>query len=165
VVLETALLAAQDRLYSGDLRGATALLDDIEAALDMGGEFTRPSLSARKEIVDLVAAQDRAVLRADASAYGGTLDPASALARQEAVQEALHPPFTAYFQEIVRLDLADDGTSAEGMILLHADVVEGGFAGDGQLRAVSFVNTPRGWRIVEQRPEKVVLSLPAVSGD
>ncbi|MGC9334525.1 MAG: hypothetical protein ACP5JJ_10280, partial [Anaerolineae bacterium] len=165
VVVETALLAAQDRLYSGDLRGARTLLDDIEVALNAGGAFIQPSLRARKEIVDLVAAQDRAVLRADAAAYVGTLDPASALARQEAVQEALHPPYTAYFQEVVRLDLADDGTSAEGMVLLHAHVVEGSFAGDGQLLAVRFVNTPRGWQMVERRPENVALSLPAVSGN
>ena len=39
IVLETALIAVQERLYGGDLAGAEALLDDIEAALDAGGEL------------------------------------------------------------------------------------------------------------------------------
>jgi hypothetical protein len=165
VVLETAFIAVQERMYAGDLQGATDLLDDIEAALDANGEFSRPSLSSRKEVVDLVAAQDRAVLRADAEAYADTLDPSSALARNEAVQEALYPAFTAYRQEVVRLDLAGDGNSAEGMLLLHAQVAEGSFAGDGQLQTVEFTKTSQGWRMAARDREQVVLSLPDVRGD
>ena len=165
VVLETAFIAVQERMYGGDLQGATDLLEDIEAALDANGEFERPLLSAREEIVDLVTTQGRAVLRADAEAYLDTLDPASALARNETVEEALHPAFTAYRQEIVRLDLADDGSSAEGMLLLHAQVAGGSFAGDVQLRIVEFVKTSQGWRMAGRKPEQVVLSLPDVSGD
>ncbi|MCL7453980.1 MAG: hypothetical protein M8467_13135 [Anaerolineae bacterium] len=165
VVLETALTAAQQRIYSGDLRGAAALLDDVEVALDLGGRFTRPSLTARQDVVDLVAAQDRAVLRADARAYQETLAPGSTLAREAAVDAALYPAFVAYRQELVGLDLADDGNSAEGLVLLHAEVVGGSYEGDGQLRAVGFVRTPRGWRMASRQEAEVALALPSVRGD
>jgi hypothetical protein len=141
------------------------LLDDIEAALDTNGEFVSPSLRAREEIVALVAGQDRAVLCADPKAYQDTLDPSSPLARSEAVVEALHPAFTAYGQEVVRLDLTGDGNAAQGMVLLHAQVAAGGYAGDGQLRAVAFVRTAHGWRMAGRQPAQVILSLPSVRGD
>ena len=89
VVLETALIAAQERLYGSDPTGATALLDDVEAALDAGGELTRPSLQDRAAILDLLAAQDRAILRADADAYRATLTPGYAHVLGSAVEEAL----------------------------------------------------------------------------
>ncbi|MGD8465717.1 MAG: hypothetical protein PVI09_17790, partial [Anaerolineae bacterium] len=41
IVLETALIAAQERMLGGDLADATALLDDVEAALDAGGSLER----------------------------------------------------------------------------------------------------------------------------
>jgi hypothetical protein len=165
VVLETAFIAVQDRMYGADLEGASGLLDEIEAALDANGEFASPSLRAREEIVDLVARQDRAVLRADPESYLDTLEPSSALARNEAVEEALHPAFTAYRQEVVRLDLTEDGNAAQGMVLLHAQDAEGSFAGDGQLRTVEFVRMAKGWRMAGRQPEEVVLSLPTVRGD
>ncbi len=160
IVLETALIAAQERLYSGNPEGAEALLDDVEAALDAGGVLERPSLQARQAILDLVAAQDRAILRADASAYRQTLDPAYALALDSAVEEALQMPFTAYRQEIVRLDTADDGLGAHGAVLLHAQVAGSVFADDGQLFAVTFTKAGGNWLMSNREPLEPVLALP-----
>jgi hypothetical protein len=145
LVLETALIAAQERTYDGDLRGARALLDDVEAALDAGGVLTRPSLVARREILDLLAAQDRTVLRADAEGYRDSLEPASNLAGAEAIAERISPPFRAYQQELVRLDLPDDGLRARGVVLVHANLVDGDFAEDGRLFAVEFVQLGGRW--------------------
>jgi hypothetical protein len=148
VVLETALIAAQDRLYRGDLAGAATLLDDVEATLDadpVGDRLDQPSLLARRDILELVAAQDRAVLRADLGAYLDTIDPASAL--DVAVERALQLPLTAYGQEVVRLDVASDGLSAQGVVLVHGQVAGGVLADDGQLFAVAFVRTGEQWRM------------------
>jgi hypothetical protein len=163
VVLETALIAAQERLYGGDAVGAAALLNDMQAALDAGGDLTRPSLQARAALLDLVAAQDRAVLRADADAYRYTLAPTSALARDAAVADRLAPPFVAYEQEMVRLDVADDGRSAQGMVLVHAQVADDQFPGDGQLWAVTFVQAAGGWRMAGRTPTEAILPLPPTS--
>jgi hypothetical protein len=154
IVLETALVAVQERLHRGDLDGAAALLDDVEGSLDAGGALTPPSLEARRAIYDLVAAQDRAVLRADSGAYRSTLEPIYALALGTEVEKALQIPTTTYRQEIVRLDLAADGLHAEGMVLVHAQVVQDAgqpdvqstaHVHDGQLFAVAFTKTPDGW--------------------
>ncbi len=153
LVLETALIAAQERLHRGDLAGAAALLDDVEAGLEADGGLDRPSLAARRAIVDLLAAQDRALLRADARAYRATLAPDSALAGDEAVAEALGPPFVAWRQELVRLDLADDGLHAQGVIALHARVAWGSFGGDGQLFTVQFEQSGGQWRMTDRRPQ------------
>jgi hypothetical protein len=163
VALETALIAVQDRLNGGDSEGAAALLDDVEAALDAGGALERPSLQARQAILDLVARQDRAILRADAPVYLETLAPA--YARKAAVEELLQTPFVAYEQEIVRLDVADDGLSAQGVVLIHAQVAEGVFSGDGQLAAVVFAKTAEGWHMTSQEPAERTLSPPPARGD
>jgi hypothetical protein len=167
-VLETALIAAQDKIYgigpaanSGpDPAGAAALLDDIEAALDAKGELTRPSLQARQAIVDLLAAQDRAVLRADTAAFRATLTPAYGLAEGDRITDTLQVPFTAYRQEVVRLDLAGDGLSARGLVLLHAQVADRTFAGDGQLFAITLDRTADGWFLAGRQPAEPVLSPP-----
>ena len=145
LILETALIAAQERTYGGDLSGARALLDDVEAALDADGELARPSLVARREILEALAAQDRAVLRADADAYLETLDPTSDLARAEAVAGRLSPPFRWYRQEPVRLDLSEDGVRAHGVVLIHAGLVDGDFSEDGKLFAVEFIRVSGRW--------------------
>jgi hypothetical protein len=163
VVLETALISAQERIYSGDLARAAALLDDVEAALDAGGALTRPSLEARQAILDLVAAQDRAILRADADAYHDTLEPTSVLALDAAVEETLAPPFTAYQQEVVRLDLSDDHLSAEGSVLVHAQVVDGEFPDAGQVFAVTFAGVGSRWLMTSRVPTKPILLLPPVN--
>jgi hypothetical protein len=163
VALETALIAVQDRLYGGDPEGAAALLDDVEAALDAGGALERPSLQAWQAILNLVALQDRAILRADAAAYLETL--ALAYPREAAVEELLQTPFVAYEQEVVRLDVADDGLSAWGVVLIHAQVADDVFPGDGQLATVTFVKTAEGWRMAAQEPAEKALSLPPVRGD
>jgi hypothetical protein len=163
VALETALIAVQDRLYSGDPEGAAALLDDVEAALDAGGALERPSLQDRQAILDLVALQDRAILRADAAAYLETL--ALAYAREAAVEELLQTPFVAYEQEVVRLEVADDGLSARGVVLIHAQVADDVYSADGQLVAVAFAKTTEGWRMAGQEPAEKALSLPPVRGD
>ncbi len=178
VVLETSLIAAQERLHSGDLAGAATLLDDVEAALDAGAgsePLNPPSLAARQAILSLVATQDRAVLRADALTYSSTLAPASALAAGRAVEETLHPPFASYRQEVVRLDVANDGFSAQGVVLLHAELAEKTigaseaspdgqpFAGDGQLFAVAFIKTAGRWRMSGREPVEATVPLPPAS--
>jgi hypothetical protein len=165
VVLETALIAAQERTYGGDPDGAWALLDDVEAALDAGGELAAPSLSERLAIVTLLAAQDRAILRADAKAYLATLDPASGLAA--GVEARLRWPFTAYEQEVVRLDLAADGRSAEGVVLLHAQVADGAFPDDGQLFAVRLSKRDGRWLVSGLPPAAPLVHLlpEPVSGE
>lgn len=169
VVLETALIAVQERLYGGDMDGARLLLDDVEAALDAGGAPVAPSLQARREIVDLIAAQDRAVLLADPAAYTETLSPGSGLARETEVREALRLPYVAYRQEIVRLDLSADGDHAEGVVLLHADLAAGASSvrapADGQLFRVILARTPDGWHLVDRESVEVTLALPAPSAD
>ncbi|MFN2226008.1 MAG: hypothetical protein ACK2UY_06865, partial [Anaerolineae bacterium] len=185
VVLETSLIAAQERLYGGDVDGARLLLDDVEAALDAGPGaepqaglaaepeaaegLLPPSLQARREIVDLLAAQDRAILQADAAAYAGTLDPGSGLGQEAAVREALRPPYAAYYQEVVRLDLPAGDDHAEGMVLLHARLTGGAPSvaapADGQLFRVLLVRTSAGWRLVDREPVEVTLALPILGAD
>jgi hypothetical protein len=165
VVLETALIAAHERLYEGDRAGAAALLDDVEAALDAGGMLTRPSLRARKAILEMVAAQDRTILRADADAYRATLDPASGLDLDAVVEQVLRPSFTAYQQELVRLDVAEDGRSARGVVLVHAKVADGDFPDDGRLFALTLIKVGSRWLMSNREPAEPVLSLPPVSAD
>ncbi len=159
LVLETALIAAQERLHKGDLAGAAMLLDDVEDSLDAGGSLDRPSLAARQAILELLAAQDRAVIRADARAYRDTLAPAWALAGGSQVTETLSPPFVAYRQELVRLDLADDGLHAHGVVLLHARILGGDWSHDGDLFAVTFTRVGDRWLMAGRQPMEPVLDL------
>jgi hypothetical protein len=157
VAIETALIAAQERQYRGDPDGATALLADVEAALDAAQEaaqgagqvadslLAQPSLQARSEILKHLEAQDRAVLRADAEAYRSTLSPASPLALDAVVEARLQPPFVAYAQEVVRLDLSDDGRSAQGVVLVHAETIDGGYADNGQRFAATWIRAGQEW--------------------
>jgi hypothetical protein len=165
VVLETALIAVQDRLHGGDLAGAAALLDDVEAALDAGGELGRSSLQAREAILDLVAAQDQAVRRADSPAYEETLDPAAALSLGSKVRKTLSPSFVVYQQEMVRLNIADDGLRAGGIMLLHAEVADGSYVDNGQLFAVTFANMDGQWLMSSREKMTPVLAMPPVLGD
>jgi hypothetical protein len=171
IVLETALITAQQEIYGNPATGAqpdpaaaSALLDDIEAALDAKGELDRPSLSARQAILELMAAQDRAVLRADTNAYRATLDPGYSLALGNQVAEALQVPFTAYRQEFVRLDLSADGLRAEGTVLLHAQTADGPFADDGHLFAVEFAKADGGWLVTNREPAEPALTFPPPLG-
>ena len=158
VVLETALIAAQTHLRNGDLDRATSLLEDVEASLDAGGPLVRPSLEARLQILDLVESQDRAVLRADMEAYLETWDrthePSSGLVGM------LQLPFTAYWQEVVRLDVAADGQSAQGVIATHAEVDGSEYAEDGRLVAVTFVLQGGEWSMASREPMEPSLSFP-----
>jgi hypothetical protein len=165
VVLETALIASQERVQKGDRAGAASLLDDVEAALDAGGRLASPSLRARRAILEMVAAQDRSILRADARAYRDTLDPSSGLGREIVVAEVLHPPFTAYEQEVVRLDVADDGLSAQGVVLLHAQVAEGEFPDDGRLFGLTFIKVGGRWLLSSREPLEPHLALPPAGAD
>jgi hypothetical protein len=165
VTLETALIAADERLRDGDFEGAAALLDDVEAALDDGGRLTRPSLVVRKAILELVETQDRAVLRAEADAYRATLARTSDLRLRRAVDALLQTPFIAYRQEMVRLDVAEDGMIAEGTMLLHAETVTGDYAKDGHLYAVSFRNIGGQWLMVGRQLTNVKLALPRAMAD
>jgi hypothetical protein len=165
VVLETALIAAHERLYKGDFEGAAALLEDVETTLDDGGTLTRPSLTARRAILTLVHAQDRAILLAAADAYRATLAQGSNLRLEQAVDSLLQTPFTAYQQEMVRLDIAEDGLSAEGTVLLHAETADGEYPGDGQRYAVSFHQIGGQWFMAGRETSAVMLSLPPATAD
>jgi len=164
LALETALIAAQERLHSGDLAGAAALLDDVEASLDGGGSLDRPSLAAREALVELLAAQDRAVLRADARAYRDTLAPAWALALGRTLTETLSLPFVAYRQELVRLDLSDDGLHARGMVVVHARLADGESPEDGHLFVVTFIRIGDRWLMQGRAPVEPALDLPPAPG-
>ena len=163
IVLETALIAAQDRRNRGDLDGTAALLDDVEAALDAGGELRRPALQARQQIVDLLAEQDRAILLADAEGYRDTLSPS--YTPSQAVDALLRQPITDYRQELVRLEIADGGRRAEGLVLLHAQLADGPLDGDGRLFAVSFEREADGWRLSRLLPYTTTLALPPPAGE
>ena len=151
VVFETTLIAAQERADRGDLAGANALLDDVEAGLNAKGELTRPSLQARQAVCDLLAAQDRAILRADPLAYRATLTPVEALDLDLYAAAAFHLPLTSYWQEIVRLDVADDGQSAAGIVLVHGRMLDGDFPGDGRLFDVKLVKASDHWLLSSRR--------------
>lgn len=165
IVLETALIAAQARVQRGELEGAAALLDDVEAVLDAGGALVRPSLRLREAILEMVAEQDRSILRADAKAYHATLHHASELSLDAAVEDTLRPPFTSYQQELVRLDLAEDGRSAEGVVLLHAHVADGEFPDDGRLFAVNLIKVGSQWLITSRKLVERDLFLPPIAAD
>lgn len=162
LVLETALIAAQDRAAEGDMAGAAALLDDVEAALDAGGEMARPSLRARADIVALLAAQDRAIRQADAAAYRATLDPARAYILAQGLDEFLGRPFTAYKQTIVRLDVAADGQSAKGVVAVHAQVADGTgqTPDDGVLYAVQLVKAGDRWLLARRERTLPQIEMP-----
>jgi len=164
VVFETALIAAQERADRGDMAGADAVLDDVEAGLDSKGEMIRPSLQARQAICDLLDTQDRAILRADPGAYRATLTPVGALALEVQAAAEFRLPLTSYRQEIVRLDMADDGQSATGVVLVHARTVDGDFAGDGQLFAVRLVKAGGRWLLSGREPTQPEFLMPPGSG-
>jgi hypothetical protein len=160
VVLETTFIEAQERLSSGELNGAAGLLDDIEAALDAGSSLDRPTLRARQAILDLIAEQDRAVLRADVDGYRDTLDPDYARRVGAEVKEALQAPYTAYRQEMVRLSVTDDGLRARGTVLVHSQLADGVPPEQGTLYALTFVTRNSHWLMGGREPLKPTLSLP-----
>jgi hypothetical protein len=160
VVIETALIEAQQRLNSGDLSGAAGLLDDIEATLDAGGSFDGPSLQARQAILAVIAEQDRAVLLADADTYRRTLDPNYAQLLGREVEGALQAPYTAYRQEMVRLTIADDGLRAHGTVLVHSQLADGMPSDQGRLYALRFIARNGRWLVSGREPLRPSLSLP-----
>ncbi|MBN1136849.1 MAG: hypothetical protein JXM73_09695, partial [Anaerolineae bacterium] len=160
VVFETTLIAAQEQADQGDMVGANALLDDIEAGLEAKGEMIRPSLQARQAICDLLAAQDRAILRADFHAYQATLAPAGALGLEIRAVEEFRLPLTSYWQEIVRLEIADDGQSATGVVLVHGRTLDGELASDGQLFAIKLVKAGDRWLLSNREPTQPEFVMP-----
>jgi hypothetical protein len=160
VALETALIDAQELIYGSDPGGASSLLDDLEAVLDSGGDVLPPSIRARLSILDLLARQDRATLRADTAAYEATLASTSPLISAEMVSERLSPPLLAYEQELVRLHVAADGLSAEGVVLEHGQVLDGAWADDGKLFEMRFVRADGEWLMAIREPMAPVV--PAV---
>jgi hypothetical protein len=165
IVLETTLMAAQERLVEGDSDGVNLLLDDVEAALDAGGELIRPSLLARRSILEALAAQDRAVLLADVDAYRSTLASGHARLLGDRIEEALQVPFVSYRQEVVRLELDDDGLGADIVVRVQAEIADGRFDGDGQLSSLRFVKTDSGWQVASRGPWASDLSLPLPRAD
>lgn len=160
IVLETALIAIQDRIGRGDLEGAARLMDDIEAALDSGGTLERPSLQARLAILNLLQAQDQAILRADREAYLRTLEEAYAQTQRMEWEEIVRLPFTLYRQEPVRLEVTDDGRRAQGVVLVSACRADSKTADHGRLVAVSLIRTAEGWRMSWREAVEPILMLP-----
>ncbi|MFC2030280.1 hypothetical protein ACFLWA_06080, partial [Chloroflexota bacterium] len=164
IALETALIEVQQRLYVGDLSGAERILDDVESALDAGGALQHPALQARQAIVESLHQQDRAILRGDWEAYLSTVHPASTLSGEEGVALWLRVPLTAYHQELVRLDVADDGQRAQGVVLVHGQADGEELAEDGHLFSVSFVTVEgegsNGWLILDREPAEPALPSP-----
>lgn len=168
LLLETALIAAEQRLNGDDPSGAGfsgqglsdafALLDEVEASLDARPASLPPSLQARQSILDLLAAQDRAVLLADAPAYLSAFGVESVPAD---VQAFLQLPFTSYGQELVRLDLSGDGQAAQALVLLHARTADGPYADDNRLFVVDLVKSRSRWLITGRAPAEPDLSPPA----
>jgi len=160
VALETALIASQDLLQSGDLSAASALLDDVEAALDSSKGLDRPSLQSRLALLELLREQDRAILLDEASDYLATVR--STHGTGLAMDTTLQLPFTSYDQEVMQLDMDNGGLKAEGVVMVHAQVAAGSFAGDGQLYTVTFAQTPAGWLMSRRQPTEAMLTpLPA----
>lgn len=158
VVLETALITVQERLYGGDLEGATELLLDVEAALDAGGMLESPALQGRQAIVEMVNQQDRAILRADAGAFDETVTPG--YTQSGTMPDLLQQPLTAFQQEIVRLDLAANGLVAQAVVLVHAELLDGASEYDGRLYAVAFENLDGRWRMTSRADLEPVLAPP-----
>ena len=77
------------------------------------------------------------------------------------MQEMLQPPFTAYEQELVRLDLSDSGLRAEGVVLIHAQVADGEFPDDEHLFAVTFVRVGGRWLMSSREPTELAPTFPA----
>jgi hypothetical protein len=165
VALETALIAAQELIYSGELDRATQVLDDVEEALDSGAERLPPSIEARLSILDLLFRQDRAILRADTGAYLETVAPGSSLAAEEMLTGRLGPPFLAYEQELVRLRLGDDGLGADGVVLVHGQVLDGEWREDGELFEVRFIDADGRWLMASRELVKAVVSSLPAAGD
>jgi hypothetical protein len=163
LALETALIAAQYRLHSGDADGAAALLDAVEAALDNGGDLSHPALEGRQAILNLLAEQDRAILLADTRRYLKTLEQASPL--RDTAEDRLITPFTSYQQEIVRLDLTGDGLRAQGVALVHAQAADEQVLENGQLFSLSFIKVMDQWSLSHRVPLTPTLVLPRVIGD
>jgi hypothetical protein len=61
---------------------------------------------------------------------------------------------------MVRLEVADDGQSAQGVILVHAQLDGGDFAENGRLFAVTFVRREGEWRMVGRQRTEPVLAFP-----
>ena len=109
---------------------------------------------------DLVAEQDRTVLRADVNGYLDTLEPGYARRVGAEVKEALQAPYTAYRQEMVRLSVNDDGLHAQGIVLVHSQLAEGVPTDQGTLYALTFVTRNGRWLVGGREPLRPVLSLP-----
>jgi hypothetical protein len=107
-----------------------------------------------------LAAQDRAVLRADPRAYRTTLTPANAPALEVQAAAAIRLPLTSYRQEIVRLDVADDGQSATGVVLVHGRTVDGDFPDDGRLYAIKLVKVGDHWLLSSREPIEPQFMMP-----
>jgi hypothetical protein len=93
------------------------------------------------------------------------LDPASGLDLDVVVEKALRPPFTVYQQEVVRLDVTDDGRGAEGVVLLHAQVAGDDFPNDGRLFALTWTKVGSRWLMSSRDPVEPDLNLPPASAD
>jgi hypothetical protein len=166
MILETALIDAQEQLYAGDPAQAKALLDAVEAALDGEDDPEAVSLQEREAILALLAVQDRAVLRADAAAYGQTLVPGTSLALPGAVVAAVQPAYTAYWQELARLELSDDGQHAHALVLLHSALAgDRQQKGESQLFAVALVRSGGRWLVAGRQAADIDLSMPPVAVD
>jgi len=88
------------------------------------------------------------VLRADRAAYLNTWEAATT--PPPTLTETLQLPFTAFRQEVVLLDVAGDGQSAQGVVVVHAQVDGAEFPEEGRLLAVTFVLQEGEWRMASR---------------
>jgi len=113
VCFETTLIAAQERADRGDMAGANALLDERRSRIECQRGADPPSLQARQAVCDLFGRPGSGDLAGRSLAYRATLTPVEALDSICTRQRRFHLPLTSYWQEIVRLDVADDGQAPQ----------------------------------------------------
>ncbi len=151
---ETMLAAAGRALRSGDEARAERLLRSIEAGLDAGGTATDRLAQDYQALVELLAAQARALRLGDAQALARTL-------ADESLAERL--PFGAdellFDLRLTAVQLEVDGDRAVGVV--RADGASlGGRALAGELFRAQFERGEGGWRLASWEPHRVEIAMP-----
>jgi hypothetical protein len=160
-LLETALISAHQAIRAGDHQGASMLMDEIEASVQTGGQVIGSELGRRKEILDLLEQQDRAVLRADVRAFQNTLDPSLRADLGTAVEAQLQAyAYIHYDQEPVALSLDREHARAQAQIQLHAKALDGPHPDDGRLFFLTFLRQGDGWLMTSRQPYRPMVPSP-----
>ena len=158
-VLETMLGAAGGAIRRGELDHGAALLDAIESSLALSGTLTSPPARDYAAIVDLVAAQARALRRGDDRALARTLaSPTLATALPFTTRDLLHDlRFTP-----VELDVRGD--TAEGVVSVDGTSLDGRRLAQALYRA-RFARSASGWRMTTWEPHPPAIELPPGHGE